>query len=116
MKKIIPLLLVTLIFCISAFSQEVIKMQEFENPTCEEYLNRMDSVIAEAQNNPSATIYIFVYEGKENIYNSRKQKRELKLPTVDLAKVKINSMNKFMKVRVPSIKNITFIEAGFVKI
>ena len=113
MKQIISILLVTLIFCISAFSQEAVKMQEFEDTVCEDFLSRMDGVIAESQNNPSATIYVFVYEGRELKYNNRKNKMEKVLPAFGSAKVKINSMKIFIERRGISIETFTFIEAGF---
>lgn len=114
MKQIISILLVTLIFCIPVFSQGAEKIQEFENITCEDYLMRINGAAMEAQNDPTASVYIFVYEGKENVFNSRKHKMELMLPAIGSAKAKINSIKDYLSIfRGYSIENFTFIEAGF---
>lgn len=89
-------------------------MQEFETIGCDEYLNRMDIAIAASQNNPSATIYVFVYEGKELKYNYRKSRTENMPPTFGLAKAKISSMKKYISmVRKFPLERFAFIKAGY---
>ena len=46
------------------FGQETIEVDVFGGINCEDYLARMDNVISQASNNPTAKIYVFVYEGK----------------------------------------------------
>jgi hypothetical protein len=100
-----------LVLCVSAFSQEAVKMQEIADPTCEYYLSRIDDAIAASENNPSAAIYVFVYEGKELKYSNRKNKMEKVLPTFGSAKAKINSMKK--RISKFLLQRFTFVEAGF---
>lgn len=108
------LLLISLFISVSAQTKEAMKLQEFNKVNCDEYLNRMDIAIAEAQNNPTSTIYVFVYEGVEKRYNSRKKKTEAIPPIYGTAKAKIDSMKKWIsEVRGFSIENFIFLEAGF---
>jgi hypothetical protein len=112
MVKIIPILFALLIFCTSSvFSQEAVKIQEFKDTACEDYLARMDSVLTEAQNNPTAQVYVFVYEGRELKYNNRKNKMEWVFPAFGSAKAKISSIKK--RYREFSAERFTFVEAGF---
>lgn len=111
MKTIFSVSFFCILFCASAFSQEAQKLDEFERITCDDYLARMDNTINEARNNPSSTIYILVYEGKEIKYNSRKKKDELALPTFGSAKAKIDSMKIYLAKF--GVENFSFIEAGF---
>lgn len=100
-------------FCVSVFSQEAIKVDEFETITCEDYLARMDNFMIQSQNDPNMTPYIIIYEGKEWKYDYKKDERKLLLPTVGLAKAKIRSMKQYMTMKGVSPKRFMFIEGGF---
>jgi hypothetical protein len=114
MKKLFSVIFCSFLFCSSGFSQESEKIDEFSNLQCDEYLARIDNMIVHSQNNPTSTIYVFVYEGKEKKYNNRKKKTEDVFPAFGSAKAKIISMKKYISVvRGFNIKNISFIEAGF---
>lgn len=111
--------LLTIIFCLfsaAVFAQtdEGRKIDEFADIPCDGYLARMDAVLVTAQNNPSSTVYVLIYEGKELKYNSRKKKKELVLPTFGSAEAKIRSIKKyFFSFRKFKGKNFTFVKGGF---
>ncbi len=113
MKTIFLALLFCILFCISAFSQETKKIDEFENINCDDYLARMDAVIIEAQNNLSSKVYILIYEGKELKYNSRKNKTESVFPNFGSAKAKIRSIKTYLLLRKFPAERFTFVKAGF---
>ncbi len=96
MKTTFLVLLFCILFCISAFSQEAKKIDEFENIPCDEYLARIDNAIIQASDNPSSSIYVLIYEGKELKYNSRKKKTELVSPNFGSGKAKIRSMKEYI--------------------
>ena len=113
MKITFLALLFTIIFCVSVFSQEAEKVDEFGRISCDDYLARMDNAINEATNHPNSTVYILIYEGKETRYNSRKKKDELVLPTIGSARAKIDSIKEYLSRRKISAENFSFVEAGF---
>lgn len=113
MKKFYLIFTIYLLFCIPAFAQKAEKLDEFSNLSCDEYLMRMDNALVRAHENPSATVYVYIYDGKENIYNPRKMKMEMVLPARGSAKAKIASMKKYLLTKKILIKNIKFVEAGF---
>ncbi len=115
MKTIFLASFFCILFCVSAYSQEAKKIDEFENINCEDYLSRMDSAINEAHNNPSSTIYVLIYEGKELKYNSRKNKTELVFPNFGSAKAKIRSIKKYLLLRNFPAERFMFVKAGFRK-
>jgi hypothetical protein len=92
-----------------AQTDETAKVDEFETPTCEDYLSRMDGVQNFLRNNPSSNVYILVYEGKELRLNNRTGEYELAFPNFGSAKAKIRSMKKRLQI----IDRIVFVEAGF---
>jgi hypothetical protein len=113
MKAIFSALLFCLLFSISAFSQEAQKFDEFEAISCDDYLGRMDAAIVQARNNPSATVYVLIYEGKEWMYNRRKNKSELVFPAYGLTDAKIRSIKKYLSIRKLTVKRFSFVKAGF---
>lgn len=113
MKVVFSALLFCILFCVSVSAQEAEKLDEFSNTPCEDYLARMDAVLVHAQGDPSATVYVFIYEGKENIYNERKKKMEIMFPARGSAKAKIASMKKYLEYRKFPVERFKFIEAGF---
>lgn len=113
MKKIIAVLLFNFLLGISVFAQEAEKIDEFENIPCDDYLARMDNAMVTAQNYPSSTVYVLVYEGKELRYNDRKNKTETVLPARGTAEKKILSMKKYLSLKKFPGERFAFIEAGF---
>ncbi len=99
---------------ISAQTKEAQKIEQFRIVQCDDYLARMDNFSVQAQNDPSAFFYVFIYEGKESKYNSQKKREEIVAPTFGSAKAKIVSMKKYLTVmRGVSKDRIQFIEGGF---
>ncbi|HQU85809.1 MAG TPA: hypothetical protein PKY59_21915, partial [Pyrinomonadaceae bacterium] len=82
MKKTILGLCFLLLGSICAFSQEAQLIDEFSNNVCDEYLMRMDNMLVKASANPTSTIYIFVYEGKENDQLHHKDTQKLFFPAI----------------------------------
>jgi len=113
MKTFFLILFFSILFSVTTFAQKAEYLDEFVDVYCDDYLGRMDRILFQAQNNPSATIYVFLYDGKENIYNPRKRKRESLLPNRGSIKAKIDSMKKYAEYRKVSLENFKFIEAGF---
>lgn len=113
MRRFFSVLFFCVLFCISVFSQKAEKIDEFSNPPCDEYLGRIDTAIIQALDNPSSTIYILIYEGREPIYNSRKNKTELAFPAYGSAEAKIRSIKKYLTSRKVPVKRFSFVKAGF---
>jgi hypothetical protein len=115
MKTTFLILLFCILCSVPAFSQESQKIDEFENIPCDDYLARMDYAMVKASDNPSSTIYVLIYEGRELKYNSRKNKNELVYPNFGSAKAKISSMKKYVASREFPVERFTFVNAGFRK-
>src|SRR5688572_5073152 len=117
MKKQLFSFLLVLFFLInvSAQDKETRKIDELENTPCDDYLSRMDATMVEAYNNPSSTVYVLIYEGKELKYNSRKNKTELVFPNYGSAKAKIRSIKKYLSIRKFPAERFEFVKAGFRK-
>ena len=114
MKIILLALFLNLLFCVSSFAQEAEKIDEFPYINCEEYLARMDAALNKAHDNPSATIFVIIYEGKEQVYNYRKNKIEFFLPKIGAAKAKIRSMKAYIgNFRNFPLERFEFVEARF---
>ena len=115
MKKHFLSFLLLLLFavCVSAQTDEVRQIDEFGRIYCDDYLARMDNAIITAKENPSSTVYILIYEGKEMRYNNRTKKDELMLPIFGSAKAKIDSIKKYLARRKFPLEQFSFIEAGF---
>ncbi len=113
MKFIFTTLLFCLLFSVSVFAQEAVKIDEFGLIGCDDQLARMDNMIIQAQNNPNSKVYVLIYEGKEMNYNSRKKKSELAFPAFGSAKARINSIKEYLKQRKYSDNKFSFVEAGF---
>lgn len=107
------LLLISCAFSVSAQDNEARKVDEFGTVSCDDYLARMDSAIQESTNNPSATVYILIYEGKEVTYNARTKKEEPVLPILGSTKAKIASIKEYLALRKISAEKFSFIDAGF---
>lgn len=107
------MLVFCVLFCANAFGQEAEKILEFENMPCDQYLMEMDAVMINSQNNPTAKIYVFVYEGKELAYNKRKKMTEFVNPAKGSAEAKIDSIKKYYSIRKYSSDNFVFVKAGF---
>lgn len=113
MKTIFSALLFCLLLVVPAFSQQAQKFDGFEALPCDEYLGRMDNIIYAARNNPGATIYVLIYEGREFNYDSRTAKTELALSVLGSAEAKINSIKKYLRYRKLPVKRFAFVKAGF---
>jgi hypothetical protein len=112
MKEFLAFLFCCL-FCVSAFSQSADKLDEFVNIPCDDYLGRMDAAMNKASENPSSTVYVLIYEGKEFRYNNRKKKTELVFPGFGSAKAKISSMKRYISLRSFPVERFKFVKAGF---
>ena len=86
MKRLIFVLLLCVTFWLPGYSQEAENIDAFGTVNCEDYLARMDTVIQTVAENPSATVYILVYEGKESIYDYKLKKTKLFSPPLGIAK------------------------------
>ncbi|HEX9963250.1 MAG TPA: hypothetical protein VGB00_20125 [Pyrinomonadaceae bacterium] len=113
MKAIFSALLFCLLSGVSAFSQEAQKFDYFEDVPCDEYLGRMDAAIAHARQNPTATTYVLIYEGKARRYNNRTKKTELAFPAYGSAAAKILSIKNYLSKRNFPVKRFSFVKAGF---
>jgi len=124
MKKLILVFPLLLFFALSVFSQteEAQKIDEFENPNCEEYLARTDAMMNVQGNNPNAKIYVIIYEGKQKraVYKKRKGYADDEFvgyksifPTFGLANVSIKSMKKRLSLRKMALDNYVFVKGGF---
>jgi hypothetical protein len=113
MKAVFSALLFGLLLSVSTFSQEARKIDEFDIVPCDEYLGRMDNAIAQARENPSAKVYVLIYEGKESIYNRRKNKMELAFPAYGSTEAKIRSIKNYLSKRKLPIERFSFVKAGF---
>ncbi|MEJ7849452.1 MAG: hypothetical protein WKF92_15330 [Pyrinomonadaceae bacterium] len=102
-----------LIFSVAASAQEASKIDEFESLGCDEYLARMDGAINEARQNPSSTIFVLIYEGKEPKYNEVKKKIEQVFPNFRSAEAKTRSIKKWLLHRELPIERFSFVKAGF---
>lgn len=104
-------LLFCILFCVSAFSQEAQKIDEFDSFNCEEYLARMDNFQNVLNNNPSAKGYILIYEGKLAKYD--RGKIYYVFPHFGEAKSYKRTMIRRMAFRKFDKARIVFVEAGF---
>ncbi|HUR99621.1 MAG TPA: hypothetical protein VMZ26_16265 [Pyrinomonadaceae bacterium] len=99
----------------NAYSQEAFKVDEYGNVPCDDYLGRMDGLFAESERNPTAKVYILLYEGKVPTYNYRTKRIELKRPIVGLAEARIRSIKRYADHRRFPKERLAFIKAGFRK-
>lgn len=107
------LFLILLVVSVSAQSNEAVKIDEFGNLLCDEYLSRMDSVMSQANNNPNAEIYVFVYEGKTREFKCNGTGETYNaLPQYNLATTKIRSMKKLFSSKKFSAERFNFVQAG----
>ena len=113
MKTAFSVLILCFLFRIPAFSQEAQKFDEFIGTPCEDYLARMDNVLAQARDNPLLTVYVLIYEGKELVFNRRKKGMEWTVPTYGSTEAKIRSMKKYMSYRKMPAERFSFVKAGF---
>ena len=113
MKLIFSALIFCFLLAVSAFSQAAQKIDEFGGVPCDEYLGRMDAAVVQARDNPSATVYVLIYEGKESNYNSRKKKMEFGLTAYGSAEAKIRSIKNFLSKRKFPVERFSFVKAGF---
>lgn len=104
------------LFCVSAFSQEAEKIDEFGNIYCDDYLARMDSVFNVLKDNPNSKIYVLVYEGRlkkaisDNKYNIIGYRYVL--PRFGEAKTRIKTIKKRIALYKQPSENFIFIEGG----
>jgi hypothetical protein len=111
-------LIVLVVSALPAFSQSngSSKIDEFGSVNCEDYLARMDTIIIQALNNPTARVFVFVYEGKIQRYKYKRDgsyTTESVLPQYGLAKAKIRSMKKYVQLKHFSTERFVFVKAGF---
>lgn len=71
----------------------------------------MDYAINEALANPTSTLYVLIYEGKEIRYKNGI--KNLVPPNVGSADAKIRSMKKYLLLRKVSTNTFSFVKAGF---
>jgi hypothetical protein len=107
------LLIIIFLLPANAYSQEAFKLDEFGNLPCDDYLGRMDSIFAESERNPTAKLYILLYEGKVPTYNERTKRTELKRPIVGLAEARIRSIKRYADYRGFPKERLAFMKAGF---
>ena len=98
---------------VSAFAQTAEKLDEFQNPQCDEYLARMDRAISKADEDPTSNIYFLIYEGKEGRWSERKKKREFVYSAYGSVDAKIRSMKKYISIRGASVARYKYVKAGF---
>lgn len=113
MKKLILLFIYSLLLCVGIYAQDVTKIVEIKNTPCDEYLAEMDNTMIVSNYNPTAKIYVLVYEGREREYNYIKKGYEVLYPIKGSAEAKIESIKKYHSVRKFSGDNFVFIKAGF---
>lgn len=113
------LLLISFSIIVSAQTLEAQKIDEFGNVNCEGYLARMDNALLTAMNDPTSKIYVFVYEGNltKSKYDSNGKAIgfESSLPQMGLAKARISSMKKYLKMKKIPQEKFVFVEAGFLE-
>jgi len=97
---------------ISAQANEAEKFDEFNSYPCDQYLAVFDALLQRAFENPSSTVYVLIYEGKEREYNFRKRKAKYVAPKIGSAKAKIEAMKRYLTLRNFSADRFSFIEAG----
>lgn len=112
MRRIFLVLVFCLLFCVSAFSQEAKKIDEFGDIHCDDLKARIDYLLTEIETNKNSKGYVFVYEGKvySPIYN---ENRKRVLPRVGEANTRIELLKKYFKFRQYSLKNLVFVNGGF---
>lgn len=111
------LILLSLVFTVSAQSKEVQKLDEFGNTNCDDYLARMDYLLSEINNSTNSKGYIFVYEGKlkEFTYhkNNRNQGTRYISSEVGSGKELIRYLKNQLSFRRFPTEKVIFVEAGF---
>lgn len=117
MRRLILAFLFSLLFFVSAFSQQAEKFDEFGVLQCDDYLGRIGDMFNRSKNHPNSKVYILVYEGKYQIYNWEKNKflgyKDV-FPQFGEAKAKIQSMKtKSLQYDRNIQKRFVFIDAGF---
>lgn len=70
-------------------------------------------MFARASENPNATIYVIIYEGREARYNKRLHKMEMALPRIGTAEAKFRSIKTYASIRGFPVSRINFIKGGF---
>jgi hypothetical protein len=113
MKAMFSILLFCLLFAVSVFAQEARKFDEFGYINCEDYLARMDNAIVHARDNPSVTVYVFIYEGREPVYNRRTRKEQLMLPVAATIEAKIITMRRYLTRYKLPVERFSLVKAGF---
>lgn len=111
--KITNALLMGLMMAVAATAQTAIKIDEFENLNCDEYLGRMDVTFAEASKDKSSSLLMLIYEGKEPEYNAGKNRIEIVSSKFGSAEAKFRSIKKYMSYRKFPVKRASFINGGF---
>lgn len=118
MKNIILTFILCLMSCISAFSQEAEQFDKFGILQCDDYLGRIGDMFNRSKNYPNSKVYVFVYEGKYQIYNRGNDSKFLGykevFPQFGEAKAKIQSMKKkLLQYDKNFQKRFVFINSGF---
>lgn len=70
MKKAFSILFFSFLLCVSAFSQEAVKIDEFKRITCGDFSARIDGLMSEYDKFPSSKIYVIYYGGQHRIERS----------------------------------------------
>jgi hypothetical protein len=119
--KTASVFLILLLTALTVFSQqqqsEAVKIDEFENSNCEDYMARLDKLFISVNNSPGAKGYVIVYQGnlKQPIYG---RNREIKgsryvAPPVNSAPEFIRYFKNYQRLRRFPAERIVFVEGGF---
>jgi hypothetical protein len=96
---------------------EAIKVAEFGNHSCEEYLQRMDIFISELDKTSESKGYIMVYDGKSPKFVKDKNGKYVLsryiLPQRGEAAARIKTMKRRLRFRVVPYEKFVFVNAGF---
>ena len=118
MKKffLICALFVFLALPVGGQTPEAKKLDEFGTIPCDEYLAHVDLITQTQAENPDAKIYVFVYEGSEKkpvyIKEGIVEWKSI-LPPYGLAKTRIESLKRHLKLRKIPLRNYVFANGGF---
>ncbi|HVE56409.1 MAG TPA: hypothetical protein VNB22_06235 [Pyrinomonadaceae bacterium] len=112
--KLLPVFFCLFVLSVLGQEKEARRFDEYGTIPCDEYLARADNMIIAQKSNPDSKIYVFVYEGKEkrSVYNKGEMTYKSVLPPRGLAKAKIDSMKKYVALKISPIESYVFANGG----
>ena len=120
MKKAFSILFFSFLLCVSAFSQEAVKIDEFKRITCGDFSARIDGLMSEYDKFPNSKIYVIYYGGQYRIERSNwndktrsYDKTKLKKPHRDDGLNWAKTIPLYIKDRMESYKK--YLESDFGK-